>query len=735
MGPRNSTTWVESRDEEPITAPNDTRIALPPREHRTSLDSDAGPDAAAQALGSMKPLLIVLDGSTELVISSPLLRFSRVSGSEEDPVFEPLEHDEWRVGADGVVAFAPDVLLREGSLVCHPKGYVARDVPIDELAYVSSMGEYPFTINLAPGVRVHGTVSDFETLAPLRGARIRTEPSWLATFVALTDEGGSFEGFFYPAEPSRWSLIASREGYANLVLSSDFLEAPDRELTLGLARTSRLRGRVRSTDGQPVPGATIRWWLRLGEYTRTEVLDREFPPLAELANGPYDVSIARRSDFAVSGGDGRFEFDSVPPFTRGVVQVTESGYSLRSHDIEEMRPGLQQESLEITLTPETQVRFRILVNGEPSPGFVCVGRSVGRRWCRDEGSGAEIGLEEGTFEFIPIPDSVVDETLCLPFARTLTIRPESVEADPIEFDVLLPMTTISGRVVWPAEALDGLDEWGMVAVLPTVDITAKTRGRSYPLEFRTRTDSRGQFSIQMAAGLSETFVVRTESDSCLDAIELIVPEGSSGVRFHVEDQSQLTLMVEVPRDLYLPAQVYLTAILPSTRFGYEDAIPWTKWPRRIDDAHIALDLTGCSRTYHYFLQMWVGDTNFWAWMPKLRVPSGGGSVHDVTVQQSRMLDMQLEPGSPKRWLRVLPSFLVHGMSESDLRILTEDLWEISPALKGLGREVPLHTGLSSVSLPVFGPDQVVSVLDAGRNWLRTERVNIQPGGRGFLSVR
>ena len=155
---------------------------------------------------------------------------------------------------------------------------------------------------LMPGKRLFGTVYHEVTRQPIPLAKLYTRQG---QFVR-TDKQGRFE---FHGVPSRVELIMVRSmGKSTRLIHVDLSERPIAEVDIFLAPGATVRGRVMDQEGRPVSNARVE---RIGSGN----------PLLSYTS-------------AVTGADGRYEFDDFPPNRLMMpLQVTAPGYEERQDEM------------------------------------------------------------------------------------------------------------------------------------------------------------------------------------------------------------------------------------------------------------------------------------------------------------------------------------------------------------------------------------------------------------------
>lgn len=320
---------------------------------------------------------------------------------------------------------------------------------------------------------------------------------WPEREVAIDSADGAF--LIDDVGPGRWTLEANAPGHAvtrvELVLPRD----DARELVLELARAASAEGLVVDPSGAPVAGAAV------------EVL------------GPYQRRVWSIAP-AVSGADGTFEFEELPP-TSSILVATHPGWAPSAGVPIELQPGTAVEAVRLELVPGGQLTGEIYEDsGAADGGRQIAVRDLGANRTRStfadgDGRFEMSGLSPGPHQVMAFPSG--DETDLLAELRVATVTIE-VEA---------PAHVVLGTPKGAAVELRGRVLDGDTGV-PGVSLTALIEGgRVIGGVERARTDPTGHFAMTLSGAGDYLFLVNAIEyavrvpDVAVHELELRLPTG------------------------------------------------------------------------------------------------------------------------------------------------------------------------------------------------------------------
>lgn len=294
-------------------------------------------------------------------------------------------------------------------------------------------GEAAFvTLRLRAGVAVAGTVRD-DRGAPVAGAAVslRREGVALLSFDVTADDRGRFRvaGLL----DGRWWVTARGPGF---VPTSVQVEAPA-EVDLVLERGAAIEGVVLDSRDRPVAGASVVWLGPAAAPAPTGgglgVVPGPVPPIPLDALGSEErPTLVASGARTVSGPDGRFVLDGIPPGV-GEVHAEATGLAPTRSGALRLGPGERVADLRLVLPDGAALEGRV-VDGRGFPlGSVLVElRCELEPWPR-----AIVAADDGTFRFEGVLGVAVltARPVDLPPART---RIEARSGERLEIELRVP---------------------------------------------------------------------------------------------------------------------------------------------------------------------------------------------------------------------------------------------------------------------------------------------------------
>lgn len=349
----------------------------------------------------------------------------------------------------------------------------------------SAVAEHDFLLDA--GVAFSGVIVDFETDAPVAGAVVENE----GDVYARTDAGGRFEARVAPvASTGRIGLVFGAAGRCRLrrTFTREDLGAAS-PLRVPLPRSAAVEGRVRDENGRPVADLEI---VVLADSAQVALAKArgESNPLLDLLR-TWRVEPETHSISAVTDGSGTFRHGGLVPYVPLVkLQSQPSAAGRVEAQVAPLGGPGSTAQVEAVLRRDATATIagRVLLNGAPVSAVVAWRGSsrAGSIECDRYGRFALESVETGRVLLsIDRAKYSVDRFLNREESIALTSG-ERVERD---FDLLLPMAPIAGRVVRD----DGRSAEGLgVQLVESVSGLGAHRATA-------RTGAEGRFALEVPA--------------------------------------------------------------------------------------------------------------------------------------------------------------------------------------------------------------------------------------------